>query len=223
MKIRRVSNRIGGLTLVEFVVVIFVIVLLMAMLIPPASSTQREKALRINCINNLKEIGVAVKIWQGDNNNKMPMQFYATNHETMKLVANGNSWALWQTMSNELITPKILHCTADKQTTNAISFTQNFSDANISYFFNLDASDAYPQTILDGDDNLAINGVRVPPGILNLGTNANISWTKERHGGCGNLGMADGSVQQATIGGLSAALVNSSTGTNSVANRFVIP
>jgi prepilin-type processing-associated H-X9-DG protein len=146
------------------------------------------------------------------------MQVYATNSEMMKLVVSGNTWVLWQMMSNELATPKILHCPDDLQRTEATAFT-NFSDVNISYFFNLDASDNYPQMILDGDDNLTVNGVRVPRGILNLRTNVSVAWTKDRHQGTGNLGMADGSVQQATISGLSSALANS----GSVTNRLVIP
>src|SRR5208283_468971 len=107
------------------------------------------------------------------------------------------AYVLWQTMSNELVTPKILVCPDDNQRTEAVSFTQNFSDANISYFFSLDAADAYPQMILYGDDNLAVNGVRVRPGILNLWTNTSVAWTKERHGGAGNIALSDGSVQTA--------------------------
>jgi prepilin-type processing-associated H-X9-DG protein len=91
------------------------------------------------------------------------------------------------------------------------------------YFFSLDAFESYPQMILDSDDNLAVDGVRVKPGILSLGTN-NIAWTKERHRG-GNIGLADGSVQQATTAGLNSAVVSSTSGglTNSAPNRWVIP
>jgi prepilin-type processing-associated H-X9-DG protein len=218
MKVQPIAKRTSGMTLVEVIVVIFVVAFLAWVLLPALMSGHRTNS-NTACVRNLMEIGLAFKIWEGDNGDKYPMQVYATNSDMMKRVISGNTWALWQTMSNELSTPKILHCPDDKQRTEALSFTQNFSDANISYFFNLDASDNYPQMILDGDDNLAVNGVRVPPGILNLQTNASVTWTKDRHQGAGNLGMADGSVQQATIAGLSAAFVNS----GSVTNRLVIP
>jgi prepilin-type processing-associated H-X9-DG protein len=153
------------------------------------------------------------------------MQFALTNSETMKLVGNGNAYLLWQTMSNELSTPKILHCPQDKQRTEAMSFSQGFSDANISYFFSLDAAEANPQMILDGDDNLAVDGVQVKPGILNLWTTSAIAWTKERHGGSGNIGLADGSAQQVTSAGLNRAIADSTNGvpTNNAPNRWVFP
>ena len=123
------------------------------------------------------------------------MQLAVTNDAMIRLISDGNAYVLWQTLSNELSTPKILVCPEDKQRTEAGSFTQNFSDANISYFISLDASDANPQMIFSGDDNFSVNGIRVRPGILNLWTNASVAWTKERHGGAGNIALSDGSVQ----------------------------
>jgi hypothetical protein len=123
-----------------------------------------------------------------------------------------------------LRTPEYLYCPADTTRMAATNF-MDFSDANISYFFSLDAAEAYPQMILDGDDNLMVNGVQVKPGILNLWTNAAVAWTKERHRFNGNLGLADGSVQQVTIAGLNLAIAFSTNGvpTNNAPNRWVIP
>ncbi len=122
-------------------------------------------------------------------------------------------------------TPKVLYCPDDKRRKAATTFSQGFSDANISYFFSLDAAEAYPQMILDGDDNLMVNGVQVKPGILNLWTNSTVAWTKERHRFNDNIGLADGSVMQATSEGLSSAFVSSTSGiiTNNVPIRWVIP
>jgi len=174
-------------------------------------------------MNSLHQLGTAFKVWEGDNNDKYPMYFAVTNSETMKLIGSGRAYVLWQTMSNELSTPRILHCPEDTKRTDATSFTTNFSDANISYFFSLDASDTYPQMILDGDDNLAVNGVRVKPGILNLPATGSLTWTKERHHGLGNIGMADGSVQQTTPTSLYAAIINATNGAPATTYRWVIP
>jgi prepilin-type processing-associated H-X9-DG protein len=103
------------------------------------------------------------------------------------------------------------------------NFVTGFSDANISYFFSLDAADMYSQMILDGDDNLAVNGVRVKPGILNLPTTDSLAWTKERHGGVGNIGMADGSVQMTVPTTLNAAVINATNGAPVTTYRWVIP
>jgi prepilin-type processing-associated H-X9-DG protein len=218
MKTRRAKNPTGGMTLVEVMVVIFVIALIAVMLLA-ALATGKQKHSHLNCVNNLKEISVAFKEWEGNNGDKYPMQFAITNSDTMKLISSGNSYVLWQTMSNEFTTPRILHCPDDTEHTEPTNnFSTGFSDANISYFFNLDATETNPQMILIGDDNLAVNGVRVPPGILNPPTNSSVTWTKERHNGTGNIGLTDGSVQQVTTQGLISAISNAAA-----PSRLVIP
>jgi prepilin-type processing-associated H-X9-DG protein len=224
MNTHRTRRRASGFNQIELLVVIGVVVLLAALLLPALAAAKR-KSSRLGCVSSLKQVGIAFRLWEGDNGDKYPMQVVLTNSETMKLVTNGNAYLLWQTMSNELSTPKILHCPNDKQRTNAMSFSQGFSDANISYFFSLDAVETYPQMILDGDDNLAVDGVRVKPGILNLWPNSTVTWTKERHRGAGNIGMADGSAQQVTSRGLKSAIDNVTLDvpTNAVTPRWVIP
>src|SRR5271167_3276463 len=59
-------------TLIELLVVIAIIAILAAMLLPALAAAKR-KAQKINCVNNLKEIGLAFKIWEGDNGDKYPM------------------------------------------------------------------------------------------------------------------------------------------------------
>jgi prepilin-type processing-associated H-X9-DG protein len=196
---------------------------LAAALLLPALAAAKRKSSRLGCVNCLHQIGGTFKVWEGDNNDKFPMQFALTNSDTMKLISSGKAYVLWQTMSNELSTPKVLRCPEDAGRTYATNFASGFSDANISYFFSLEAADTYPQMILDGDDNLAVNGVRVKPGILNLPTTNSLAWTRERHRGTGNIGMADGSVQQTTTSSFNSAVITATNGTPVMAYRLVIP
>jgi len=217
MKTQRTAHGGKAFTLLELLVVIVVLVVLAAMLFPTEPYAGR-KAIRINCVNNLKEIGLAFRLWEGDNGNKFPMEISATNTGAMKLITNGNAYVLWQMMSNELSPPKILYCTADTEHIAATNFTTGFSDANISYFFGLDAKNSEPQTILTGDDNLAVNDVPARSGVLTLWTNSVVAWTAARHKFVGNIGLADGSVQQVTTLGLVSAITNIAT-----PSRLVIP
>lgn len=75
----------------------------------------KEKALATGCINNLKQIGLAARIW-------------ANEHKTNLLPVD------WITMKNELTTPKILTCPGDTARIKAASWDQ-FDGSSVSYEF----------------------------------------------------------------------------------------
>jgi hypothetical protein len=218
MKPRFSDQRNRALTKIEVVVIVAALAVLVALLLPALAASKR-KSSRINCTSNVKQIGIAFRLWEGDNNDKYPMAVSVTNGGAMEWVAAGNVAACFQVMSNELSTPKILFCPEDTHRTYATNFSIGFSGANISYFVNPDAVETYPQMIMLGDDHLLVNGNPVQPGILNLKTNQTIAWAKNRHHGAGNLGMADGSAQQVTTIGLQTALQQTGLATN----RLVLP
>jgi hypothetical protein len=133
----------------------------------------------------------------------------------MEFTTGLNAWRHFQIMSNELSTPKVLFCPAETDRTRfiATNFTW-LNNSNLSFFVSVDASnETYPQTILSGDHNIT-NGIAVKNGLLELTTNQLAGWTSEMHDKVGNVGLADGSVQQVSITGLRTTVENTGLATN---------
>jgi hypothetical protein len=177
----------------------------------PALASAKKKAQRINCVNNLKQCGLAFRIWEGDNGDKYPMAVSTDKGGTMEFTDGANTFRHFQLMSNELSTTRILICPADTRVV-ADNFVR-LKNENVSYFVGLDADDSQPQRFLDGDRNLTADNAP-ENGILKLVPGQRVSWMETIHVNQGNVGLSDGSVQQYSNGGLQNALQNSGKATN---------
>jgi prepilin-type processing-associated H-X9-DG protein len=221
MELRLSSRRNAAMTLFEVGVVVAIVVVLVAVLFPylfPPRTIRRS--MRIGCINNLKQIGICYRVWEGDNRDTYPMGISVTNGGLMEMVTTGNVVQTFLVMSNEMTSSKILFCpSARSRTAAALSFSE-LANSNVSYFIGVDVMNgANPDQILSGDDNFEFGGVPVNPGLRAFGAHDPVAWTAARHAHAGNLVMADGSAQQVNDSRLTELLGMTGFATN----RFALP
>ena len=192
----------SGLSLLEVFFVVITVALVAAVLLP-ILARPHYRVSRVGCTSTLKQIGLSFRLFSNDHDDKFPFAVSKLSDGTLEFTNSPNVFLHFQALSNELVTPKVLVCANDTNRQRASDFllsgtSASFnSNSNLSYFVGLDADEAKPERILSGDRN--ITGGSLSNGFLRLlRTNSQAGFTAAIHNNAGNIGLADGSVQQMT-------------------------
>ena len=146
-------RKTAAFTLVELLVVIAIIGILAAMLMP-ALAAAMARAKRVWCENNLRQVGLGFHLFMHEHNSQFPMQVPMASGGAKEFVQNGYavngpfyfSHRIFETLSNELVYPKVLLCKAELTRFPAASFS-TLQNSNLSYFVGVTADFSQPDSI----------------------------------------------------------------------------
>ncbi|MDB6026626.1 MAG: prepilin-type N-terminal cleavage/methylation domain [Verrucomicrobiales bacterium] len=196
MKIIPFRHSRNAMTLFEILLVLLVITVMVGFLLP-SHGNRRSRSL--TCLNNVRQINLALAMFYQDHANKYPMQLPESDGGTAEFTSSQFTYRHFRVLTNYLgRNPLVFICPADSKLPAANFGT--FENTNLSYFINLDADSDRTNGLVFGDEFISVNGAR-PKGNPVVTWTMKLEWTKSHDKSSqpsGSLGLVDGSARRAT-------------------------
>lgn len=130
----------GGFAVAGFVLgyVSLIFTILVAVLLVPAMNQGRNRANTVKCVGQMRQIGLAFRIWGVDHNDAFPFNVSTNQGGTKELCAadaagfDKNAWIHFMSCSNELGKTSVLLCPQDTSKHAAADFA-SLNAANVTY------------------------------------------------------------------------------------------
>lgn len=208
------SRARAAFTLVELLVVIAIIAILASLLLP-ALAKAKSRGDRTSCVSNQRQVSLGFRLWADDNDFRYPWQTDPTDGGTKTVK---EAWKHFAVISNEIVTPRVLHCASDPDKKVADNFLtdglglRTLKNDAVSFAVGTEADQNRPMMHIVADRNAigADYGDCNPAdirGVITILSPSGISrWDRTIHEYAGNMALTDGSGQQFTQSALKTHL-----------------
>lgn len=239
MKLLQPVKRSTAFTLIEFIVVVGIIAVLAGIFMPRPPHRSRPGSKTVQCMNNLKQIGMSMELYSSDHVGLLPWQQFQVPLDTNSArVVSSLNLPAWQYAaqlskfvrgSNWSGIGREFRCPVDTERITAVDNQGVIGDAGLGYFIALNQTDENCDVIAMGDRNLSpgqgqplYSSPNAKP--VNVNTNTTV-WgvTKGNrfHEADGILLFTDGHVEYLNVMPMTLTRAVKAGGTN--ANRFLFP
>jgi hypothetical protein len=190
---------------------------LVALMAFPGLAGFEKSSSQANCLNNLRQIGQALRAW-GQEQEVFPWGIPIANGGSY---GYANTWEHFLILSNFLSSPRVLACPSDTRapardfssSPGGLAWPAGGHNNAVSYFLHMDALYGRHTMLLAGDRHLTggtdYQGCRVLPSNLAYTVSPSLPavWTNAIHGAnAGNLLFVDGSAVSTSSAGLKSAV-----------------